>query len=69
LATAMHDSFGVLPTNIFILVCMVVAAVPACFMKDDLRRQRAQKVVQAEVSLNSQGDEEETLNEKHVESM
>ncbi|KAL5103047.1 Feline leukemia viru subgroup C receptor-related protein 2 [Taenia crassiceps] len=60
-ATAMIGKYGGLPTNIFILVCMVVAAVPACFMKDDLKRQRAHERLRIEVEPNS-GDEFEYSN-------
>ncbi|VUZ38873.1 unnamed protein product, partial [Hymenolepis diminuta] len=67
-ATAMDDRFGSLPTNIFILVCMLAAAVPSCFMKDDLKRQRAQKMVQIEFSLNS-AEEEEVVNATNVKGI
>ncbi|KAM3182088.1 hypothetical protein ACTXT7_013103 [Hymenolepis weldensis] len=86
-ATAMHDRFGSLPTNIFILVCMLAAAVPSYanfdrvqkirvqdmietvgFMKDDLKRQRAQKMVQIEFSLNS-AEEEEVVNATNVKDI
>ncbi|VDK44770.1 unnamed protein product [Taenia asiatica] len=60
-ATAMIGKYGSLPTNIFILVFMVVAAVPACFMKDDLKRQRAHERLRIEVEPNS-GDEFEYSN-------
>ncbi|CDS43539.1 feline leukemia virus subgroup C [Echinococcus multilocularis] len=55
-ATAMIGNYGALPTNIFILVCMAIAGVPACFMKDDLKRQRAHEKMRVEVEANS-GDE------------
>nr|CUU98253.1 hypothetical transcript [Hymenolepis microstoma] len=47
----------------------VTLASVCCFMKDDLKRQRAQKVAQSEVSLNFADDGEETLNATNVENL
>ncbi|KAM3181490.1 hypothetical protein ACTXT7_014272 [Hymenolepis weldensis] len=49
-ATALLYHFGPLITNIFSLVCLLVAAVPTCFVKADLKRKLAQQLV-------SSGDE------------
>ncbi|KAM7533162.1 hypothetical protein Aperf_G00000122740 [Anoplocephala perfoliata] len=66
-ATAMHEEYGSLPTNLFILACMLVAAIPACFMKDDLKRQQVQQMVEIEVSIAS-AEQFETFNGINVEN-
>uniref|UniRef100_A0A5K3FP62 MFS domain-containing protein n=2 Tax=Mesocestoides corti TaxID=53468 RepID=A0A5K3FP62_MESCO len=56
-ATALEGKYGGLSANLFMLVSMALAAIPACFMKDDLRRQRAHEKMVIEVEGKS--DEED----------
>ncbi|KAL7055852.1 hypothetical protein AAHC03_022534 [Spirometra sp. Aus1] len=44
-STVLIDKYDGLAANLFMLATMVVAAIPSFFMKDDLKRQRAQRKV------------------------
>ncbi|XP_054617543.1 feline leukemia virus subgroup C receptor-related protein 2 isoform X1 [Dunckerocampus dactyliophorus] len=50
------DDFGTLPGNIFLCVFLLVGTIMTGFIKSDLRRQKANMLAKAEVSVTQAGD-------------